>query len=375
MKFNINNVNITTQTFHGARKGASECHIILSCHPNKCYQTQLEETIQAIQTLQDGRFGTCLFVRFFLSDAANQVHALEKEWSKLASEAAVSIIQQPPLDGTKIAAWCYFATEMTHTREKGNSLFSHNGYNHIWHTERGEDGTSYDQTFALLERESERADALGITLAENCIRTWFYVQNIDVNYMGMVKARKNLFESYGLTACTHYIASTGIEGRSSQPASSIRLDSYFIRGIHPSQIQYLYALSHLNPTYEYGVTFERGTAVHYGDRKHIFLSGTASIDHHGEILHEGDIKMQTLRMWENCDALLKEAGATLDHMAQILVYLRDTADYTTVKEMFDKRFPETPKVILLAPVCRPGWLIEMEGIAIIENNEAKYPNY
>lgn len=85
--------------------------------------------------------------------------------------------------------------------------------------------------------------------------------------------------------------------------------------------------------------------------------------------------MQTLRMWENCDALLKEAGATLDHMAQILVYLRDTADYTTVKEMFDKRFPETPKVILLAPVCRPGWLIEMEGIAIIENNEAKYPNY
>lgn len=279
MKFNINNVNITTHTFHGAREGASECHIILSCHPNKCYQTQLEETIQAIQTLQDGRFGTCLFVRFFLSDAANQVHALEKEWSKLASEAAVSIIQQPPLDGTKIAAWCYFATEMTHTREKENSLFSHNGYNHIWHTERGEDGISYDQTFALLERESERADALGITLAENCIRTWFYVQNIDVNYMGMVKARKNLFESYGLTACTHYIASTGIEGRSSQPASSIRLDSYFIRGIHPSQIQYLYALSHLNPTYEYGVTFERGTAVHYGDRKHIFLSGTASIDH------------------------------------------------------------------------------------------------
>ena len=52
-----------------------------------------------------------------------------------------------------------------------------------------------------------------------------------------------------------------------------------------------------------------------------------------------------------------------------------TADYHLVKQLFDKRFPNTPKVIVLATVCRPGWLIEMEGIAIVENEEAEYSNY
>ena len=47
------------------------------------------------------------------------------------------------------------------------------------------------------------------------------------------------------------------------------------------------------------------------------------------------------------------------------------ADYAVVKEMYDKRFPATPKVFVHAPVCRPGWLIEMEcmGVKRLENTE------
>lgn len=375
MKFNINDISITTHAFKGQEGGACEWHVMLACHPCKRFTEQLDALFEAITQLHDGRFGTCLFIRFLVSDASNQAAALAKKCEDLGSCATISVIQQPPLDGSKIAAWCYFATAMERTTEAGHTLFSHNGYSHTWSAKRKMEGSAYDQTFLLLEDEKEKAESLGMTIAGNCVRTWFYVQNIDVNYMGMVKARKLLFESYGLTAATHYIASTGIEGRSDSPASSIRLDSYLVRGIQPQQVQYLYGLTHLNPTYEYGVTFERGTAVHYGDRKHIFLSGTASIDNHGEILHLGDIEQQTLRMWENSEVLLREAGASLDDMAQLLVYLRDTADYAIVKEMFEKRFPDTPKVILLAPVCRPGWLIEMEGIAIVENHEKQYPNY
>ena len=66
------------------------------------------------------------------------------------------------------------------------------------------------------------------------------------------------------------------------------------------------------------------------------------------------------------EQLLKEADCTFDNMAHIIVYLRDIADYHTVKEMFDKRFPDTPRIITYAPVCRPGWLIEMECMAVKE---------
>ena len=66
---------------------------------------------------------------------------------------------------------------------------------------------------------------------------------------------------------------------------------------------YLYAPTHLNPTYEYGVSFERGTYVDYGDRRQVFISGTASINHRGEVVYPGDIRKQTERMWENVETL------------------------------------------------------------------------
>lgn len=69
-------------------------------------------------------------------------------------------------------------------------------------------------------------------------------------------------------------------------------------------------------------------------------------------------------MWENVNALLSEGGMSMDDILQIVVYLRDTADYAVVSQMFAKRFPQTPYVITLAPVCRPAWLIEMECIAV-----------
>ena len=81
-------------------------------------------------------------------------------------------------------------------------------------------------------------------------------------------------------------------------------------------------------------------------------------------MYPGDIRRQTQRMWENVEVLLAEAECTFEHVGHLLVYLRDMADYTIVREMFEERFPSIPKLYLLAPVCRPGWLIEMECMAV-----------
>lgn len=72
-----------------------------------------------------------------------------------------------------------------------------------------------------------------------------------------------------------------------------------------------------------------------------------------------------------CGGFVEEAGWTFDDLGQMIVYLRDVADYTVVKGMYDERFPDTPRVFVYAPVCRPGWLIEMEcmGVKSLENKE------
>ena len=142
------------------------------------------------------------------------------------------------------------------------------------------------------------------------------------------------------------------------------MDNYAIAGIKPEQIRYLYAPTHLNRTSDYGVSFERGTRVDYGDRCHVIISGTASINNKGQVAYPKDIIQQTHRMWENVEALLSEAECTFDDVAHIIVYLRDNSDYAVVSKLFQERFADKPYIIVQASVCRPNWLIEMECMAV-----------
>lgn len=303
-----------------------------------------------------------VFKRYFVSDSTNQ-----KPWIKDSDSPKVSLIQQPPLDGSKIALWLYLAKGMEISAQHNCVTASHNGYTHIYKMGmQSTDGDSAAQTEKLLSDYEDALSKFGATLADNCIRTWFFVRDVDTQYAGMVKARRENFINQGLTEKTHYIASTGIGGLPAETKALVQLGTYALKGHETSQVKYLYAPEYLNPTYEYGVTFERGTCVEFGDRAEIYISGTASIDNKGNVLYIGDIKRQTERMIENVNALLKEADSGFNDVAQIIVYLRDIADYQTVKEIFDKRFPDIPRVITLAPVCRPTWLIEMECVAVAE---------
>ena len=111
------------------------------------------------------------------------------------------------------------------------------------------------------------------------------MQDVDNNYAGVVKARNEVFITQNLNPDTHFIASTGIAGRTGDSTINVLFDAYAVDGITSKQVKYLHARTHLNPTHEYGVSFERGTAIEYGDRKHILISGTASINNRGEIGH------------------------------------------------------------------------------------------
>ena len=204
-----------------------------------------------------------------------------------------------------------------------------------------------------------------LNISEHCARTWIYVRDVDVNYSGIVQARRELFDEWGLNKDTHYIASTGINGQTKDFRNLVSMDAYTVTGLESKDIQHLHAYENLSPTHFYGVTFERGTALHFEDRTQILISGTASIDKEGQIVAQGDIEKQTDRTFENIGALLHEAGADFKDIAQMIVYIRDTADYNKVERYVSDRFPSVPRVITWAPVCRPGWLVEVECIAYV----------
>ena len=360
-------------------EGVAEYHAMLRItNPKLTYAEQVESLLAAYdQLLRTELAGTvAVFKRWFLSDAANQANYLLATQVE-QSDCALSIIEQPPLDGTKIALWVYLQKGVqTRTLSHGDYEVSHGGYRHIWSGSNFNQASKSEyQTRLLLNDYIMRLAEQNCTLANNCIRTWFFVQNVDVNYGGVVKARNEVFLTQNLTEHTHFIASTGIAGRHASHEVLVQMDAYAVAGMQQEQIHYLYAPTHLNPTYEYGVSFERGTYIDYGDRRQVFISGTASINNRGEIMYPGDIRKQTLRMWENVETLLAEAECTFDHVGHLIVYLRDISDYAVVQEMFEERFPTIPKVYLQAPVCRPGWLIEMECMAVKAIHNDNYKPY
>ena len=369
----------STQLFrYEVTAGVSEYHAILRItNPRLTFTEQINCLQTAYEQLVNEEIPGAVAVlkRYFLSDAANQANVLLATQVE-QSDCALSIIEQSPLDGTKVALWVYLQTNVqTRVLPHGDYEVSHGGYRHIWSASNYNKASKSEyQTRLLLNDYVMRLAEQGCSLANNCIRTWFFVQNVDVNYAGVVKARNEVFLTQNLTEKTHFIASTGIAGRHADHEVLVQMDTYAVDGLQQDQIHYLYAPTHLNPTYEYGVSFERGTYINYGDRRHVFISGTASINNRGEIMYPGDIRRQTERMWENVETLLAEAECTFEHVGHLIVYLRDIADYTMVEEMFEKRFPNIPKVYLLAPVCRPGWLIEMECMAVKTiDNEAYKP--
>ncbi|PHR27271.1 MAG: hypothetical protein COA36_09805 [Desulfotalea sp.] len=385
----IGNVEIKISTFE--KNDTCELHFFIKTIEQRNPTAQFEEVIDGLKSyLEESNIAknSVVFSRFFVSDAANQ----EASLLSLADKAldafdgcAVSVVQQPPLcTNNKVVLWAYAIHSKGSDKivnkevDENHLILRRKGYEHVWTTQLSTDNgatDSYSQTQNIFENYTKYLAAKGHSLERNCLRTWLFVKDIDFNYGGVVTARSELFTTHGMTPETHFISSTGIEGRHISPNVNVLMDAYSVLGVEQDQIKFLTAPDHLNPTHEYGVTFERGTSVDYGDRRHVFISGTASIDSKGKILHVEDVAKQVERVGENISALLADADSSTDDIAQMVIYLRDLSDTDAITPYLDQHYGKIPKIVVHAPVCRPGWLIEIECMAIQSSQHPQFENF
>ena len=309
---------------------------------------------------------TLQYCKVFLSDSQNQIKEFEESllYQEFLKGTNLTIVEQTPLNGSK-------ASLLIKTTDDTTPILFHS----LRLTEEEAKGkNSYEQTRLLFNKYLKTIEGTDMTMERNLVRTWIYVTNIDVNYQGVVEARNDIFDKEGLTADTHYIASTGIGGATPVRHAAVAIDFLTVPNVKEEDKKYLQALDHLNPTHEYGVAFERGTRLTLPThtlhpegsqqfKQQYFISGTASIDKHGDVVYEGDIVRQTGRLLENIGALLKDGDATMNDIRYFIIYLRDITDYHTVEILMNQFYPQIPHIIVEAKVCRPGWLIEMECIA------------
>jgi len=298
--------------------------------------------------------------KVFLSDARNQYpQLLESQlWKDVLSGVPCSVVEQQPLNCSKISLLI-----KTSDHEPDFSLMPIR----LREIEcKGVD--TYGQTVMLFEKYINKIKEQGLNIADHCVRTWLYVNDIDHNYADVVRARNDVFSRNGLTADTHFIASTGIGGATWVAGATVAMDFLTCPTATDSSQKHLRALDLLNDTIEYGVAFERGTRVSCSNSQYFLISGTASIDKYGEVIYPNNVRKQTGRLLENIGALLADGGATMNDIRCFTIYLRDLSDYNDVDKFMSQVFPYTPRIILQAKVCRPSWLVEMECVAIKQIN-------
>lgn len=355
--------------------GRRELHAVITPRASRHFLGQLDDVMAALSALSAAHpTMKVAYARFYLSDPINRAGELREA----APIPLYSVVGQTPLKGERLQLLVIMnEADSVEQLPGGFQAVKRGAYTDLWlSTQAPESGTSGEATEALLLSLNSSLSTFHSSLTQACLRTWFFVSNIDATYSGLVAARNEVFSKLGLTSATHFIASTGIGSQPLTPFSPLSFEALSTLGLDEDQIAYLRAPSHLGNTMDYGVAFERATAVTYADRRLIIISGTASIDPQGSIHAPGLIRAQVTRMADNVDALLAQGAARPDDIMHIILYVRDLADANTARAMIADRYPGVPCVAVQAAVCRPGWLVEMECIAMTPvTTPAPWPAY
>lgn len=97
----------------------------------------------------------------------------------------------------------------------------------------------------------------------------------------------------------------------------------------------------------------------------LFISGTVGIDVSTGRMAGDDIQAQTRQALANCEAILREASATLDDVVEVGVLLTDPGDFDGMNEEYARWFPSDPPARYAAKlgVEIPGLLVSIRMTA------------
>jgi len=100
----------------------------------------------------------------------------------------------------------------------------------------------------------------------------------------------------------------------------------------------------------------------------IYVSGQGAIAEDGTLVGRGDVVAQTRKVLDNMALALAAAGATLDDVVKVIVYLANVDDRPKVNEVRKAYFKDNKPASTLIEISRfaiEGMLIEIEAIAVV----------
>ncbi len=101
----------------------------------------------------------------------------------------------------------------------------------------------------------------------------------------------------------------------------------------------------------------------------VFVSGQVPVDSSGNLVGEGDCRIQAEQCFVNIESALRSAGASMDDVTKITAFIVRSDDYPDYARVRLSKFPENGPAsssVFISGLVDPKFLIEIEAIAIVE---------
>lgn len=354
---------------------------------------QLLNCLDQIKRINSGK--KIFKLNFFVDTESDQDYseflreARSKVSDSIGKEILLSFIAQPPLTCKIIIEAFYYDPSMWGCKiqlkgENGSALFK-NGRTKILL------GTVQANQFNNCKICAEKAfDDLNEILdnedfqIQSIVRQWNYLEDIlgfdgeEQRYQEFNNVRSvaygTAFEKNG------YPAATGIgmnRGGVILEFIAVKSDEVETAPVdNPDQIAAHVYSDEVLVGEEYAIKttpkFERARYFKLGDKKMVFISGTASITGE-ETVGIGDAVEQTKITIENIQRLYSEDvlrglsdEALRAKYGHARVYVKDRDDFAAIKKTFKSLYGNMPVVYIIADICRDDLLVEIEGKVILE---------
>jgi len=101
----------------------------------------------------------------------------------------------------------------------------------------------------------------------------------------------------------------------------------------------------------------------------VVVSGQVPLDGHGQLVGRGDPAAQVRQVFENLAGALAAAGARMDQVVKLTVYLTDLADLDAFRRVRDEYValdtPPASSLVQVSGLVNPEFRVEIEALAAI----------
>jgi hypothetical protein len=364
--------------------------------PVKVCGTFNEELQNCLLQLININLGKKIFKLNFFIDANSKKEYLHFQqiiqgeiYSHFSSEILISVLAQPPLTGKLIVEACFYdphfwKSEIILKGENGAVLFEQEQSRILIGNVQSFENENCRHNAENAFRQLKEIFRSGSFPVNSIVRQWNYIENI-LGFDG----NKQRYQEFNNVRSDFYADSFRVKGYPAATGIGMKQGGIIIEFI-AIQSDKLVSLPIDNPeqiaahSYSKNVLvgeecilkstpkFERARFLELFGKKVIFISGTASI--RGEhTVGAGDPALQTEVTIDNIKQLYSDkvlsnisGGDLVPKYGHARIYIKERKDFAAVKKTFRLHFGNLPVVFIVADICRPDLLVEIEGKVILE---------